>query len=197
MIPNSTKGDRTRQSVIAAAVVRFAREGYRGTSVTDVCRDAGLSTTASYPYFPNKEALFVAAVDEDVAGLITDGVSLVMVETSSEHWGRVILGGLIDRMDDHPLARRIISGLEPEFTMRLLGIPALAQLRKEVSQRLAAQQLTGAVRRDVDPVQMANGMVIIVISLLMSTAQTGAAGFELVADDVEAVLHAAVRPVPA
>ena len=197
MIPNSTKGDRTRQSVIAAAVVRFAREGYRGTSVTDVCRDAGLSTTASYPYFPNKEALFVAAVDEDVAGLITDGVSLVMVETSSEHWGRVILGGLIDRMDDHPLARRIISGLEPEFTMRLLGIPALAQLRKEVSERLAAQQLTGAVRRDVDPVQMANGMVIIVISLLMSTAQTGAAGFELVADDVEAVLHAAVRPVPA
>jgi AcrR family transcriptional regulator len=197
VIPNSTKGDRTRQSVIAAAVVRFAREGYRGTSVTDVCRDAGLSTTASYPYFPNKEALFVAAVDEDVAGLITDGVSLVMVETSSEHWGRVILGGLIDRMDDHPLARRIISGLEPEFTMRLLGIPALAQLRKEVSQRLAAQQLTGAVRRDVDPVQMANGMVIIVISLLMSTAQTGAAGFELVADDVEAVLHAAVRPVPA
>jgi AcrR family transcriptional regulator len=197
VIPNSTKGDRTRQSVIAAAVVRFAREGYRGTSVTDVCRDAGLSTTASYPYFPNKEALFVAAVDEDVAGLITDGVSLVMVETSSEHWGRVILGGLIDRMDDHPLARRIISGLEPEFTMRLLGIPALAQLRKEVSERLAAQQLTGAVRRDVDPVQMANGMVIIVISLLMSTAQTGAAGFELVADDVEAVLHAAVRPVPA
>jgi hypothetical protein len=44
---------------------------------------------------------------------------------------------------------------------------------------------------------MANGMVIIVISLLMSTAQTGAAGFELVADDVEAVLHAAIRPVPA
>jgi AcrR family transcriptional regulator len=197
VIPNSTKGDRTRQSVIAAAVVRFAREGYRGTSVSDVCRDAGLSTTASYPYFPNKEALFVAAVDEDVAGLITDGVSLVVVETSPEHWGRVILGGLIDRLDDHPLARRIISGLEPEFTMRLLGIPALAQLRKEVSESLAAQQLTGGVRPDVDPVQMANGMVIIVISLLMSTAQTGAAGFELVADDVEAVLHAAIRPVPA
>jgi AcrR family transcriptional regulator len=197
VIPNSTKGDRTRQSVIAAAVVRFAREGYRGTSVSDVCRDAGLSTTASYPYFPNKEALFVAAVDEDVAGLITDGVSLVVVETSPEHWGRVILGGLIDRLDDHPLARRIISGLEPEFTMRLLGIPALAQLRKEVSESLAAQQLTGGVRPDVDPVQMANGMVIIVISLLMSTAQTGAAGFERVADDVGAVLHAAIRPVPA
>ena len=59
----TTKGDRTRQALLDAAIVRFAREGYRGTSVADVCRDAGLSTTASYPYFANKEAIFVAAVD--------------------------------------------------------------------------------------------------------------------------------------
>jgi type II secretory pathway component PulK len=100
-------------------------------------------------------------------------------------------------MDDHPLARRIVSGLEPEFTMRLLGIPALAQLRKDVSELLASQQMTGSVRPDIDPVRMANGIVIIVISLLMSTVQTGGAAFELVADDVEAVLQAATRPVQA
>jgi AcrR family transcriptional regulator len=192
--PNPTKGDRTRQSLITAAIARFARDGYRGSSVADICRDAGLSTTASYPYFPNKEALFVAAVDEDVAGLIVEGVSLVVVDTSPEHWGRVILGGLVDRMDHHPLARRIVSGLEPEFTVRLLDIPALAQLRKEVAALIADQQLTGAVRRDVEPVQMANGIVIIVISLLMTTVQTGGGAIELVADDVEAVLNAATRP---
>jgi AcrR family transcriptional regulator len=193
--PSTTKGDRTRQALLAAGIVRFAREGYRGSSVADICRDAGLSTTASYPYFPNKEAFFVAAADEDVAGLITDGVSLVLVDASPEHWGRMILRGLTDRMDDHPLARRIVSGLEPEFTVRLLGIPALAQLRKDVSNLLATQQITGLVRPDVDPVQMANGIVIIVISLLMSTVQTGGAAFDLVADDVEAVLHAATSPV--
>jgi AcrR family transcriptional regulator len=193
-VPAARKGDRTRQSLIDAAIIRFAREGYRGSSVADICRDAGLSTTASYPYFPNKEALFVAAVDEDVAGLITDGVSLQVVETVPEHWGRVILTGLLARIDEHPLARRIVSGLEPEFTMRLLGIPALAQLRKDVANLIAAQQISGAVRGDVEPVQMANGIVIIVISLLMSTVQTGGAGLELVAEDVEAVLHAATRP---
>jgi hypothetical protein len=36
--------------------------------------------------------------------------------------------------------------------------------------------------------------VVIVISLLMATMQTGSVGFELVADDVEAVLRAATRP---
>ena len=193
-LPQASKGDRTRQSLIDAAIIRFARDGYRGSSVADICRDAGLSTTASYPYFANKEALFVAAVDEDVAGLINAGVSLQVVETVPEHWGRVILTGLLARIGEHPLARRIVSGLEPEFTTRLLGIPALAQLRKDVADLIAAQQISGAVRGDVEPVQMANGIVIIVISLLMSTVQTGGAGLELVADDVEAVLQAATRP---
>ncbi|MGP0031402.1 MAG: TetR/AcrR family transcriptional regulator, partial [Acidimicrobiales bacterium] len=82
--PGPSKGDRTRQSLIAAGIVRFAREGYRGTSVADVCRDAGLSSTASYPYFASKEALFVAAVDEDVAQLIGEAVSLVAIEAAPE-----------------------------------------------------------------------------------------------------------------
>jgi AcrR family transcriptional regulator len=189
-----SKGDRTRQSLITTAIVRFAREGYRGSSVADICRDARLSTTASYPYFPNKEALFVAAVDDDVAGFIADGVSLGVVETVPEHWARAILSGLLTSVDTHPLARRIVSGLEPEFTMRLLGIPALAQLRKDVSNLIAAQQISGLVRGDVEPVTMANGIVTIVISLLMSVVQTGGAGLDLVVDDVEAVLRAATRP---
>jgi AcrR family transcriptional regulator len=189
-----TKGDRTRQGLLEAAIDRFARDGFRGTSVADVCRDAGLSTTASYPYFSNKEALFVAAVDEDVAGLIDGAVSLVLVDTSPEHWGRLMMQGLVDQMSDHPLARRIVSGLEPEFTMRLLDIPALAELRKGVAELMRAGQITGEVRPEINPDQMANGIVVIVISLLMSTVQTGGAGFDLVADDVEAVLNAATRP---
>jgi AcrR family transcriptional regulator len=191
--PATSKGDRTRQSLIDAGIVRFAREGYRGSSVADICRDAGLSTTASYPYFPNKEALFVAAVDEDVAGLIDDAVSLVGIP-SDLHWGPTMMRGLIDRMVDHPLARRIVSGLEPDFTIRLLDIPALEQLRKGVAELMRSLQVIGEVRGDVEPDQMASGIVVIVISLLMSTVQTGAAGFDRVAADVEAVLDAATRP---
>jgi AcrR family transcriptional regulator len=188
-----SKGDRTRQSLIAAAIVRFAREGYRGTSVADICRDAGLSTTASYPYFANKEVLFVAAVDEDVAGLIDQAVSLVGIE-ADQHWGHSMMLGLFERMEQHPLARRIVSGLEPDFTMRLLDIPALDQVRKDVAELMRALQVTGEVRRDVDPDQMSSGIVVIVISLLMATMQTGGHGFERVAHDIEAVLDAATRP---
>ncbi len=191
------KGDRTRQALLAAGVARFAREGYRGTSVADVCRDAGLSTTASYPYFANKEALFVAAVDEDVAGLIDDAVSLVVIDEDPDRWGRVIMQALVAHVHAHPLAARILGGLEPDFTMRLLHIPALEELRKTVSELISAQQLAGDVRRDIEPGQTARGMVVIVISLLMAAMQTGVdttGAYELVAADVESVLHAATRP---
>jgi AcrR family transcriptional regulator len=195
-LPAPTKGDRTRQALLEAAIVRFAREGYRGTSVADVCRDAGLSTTASYPYFANKEALFVAAVDEDVAGLIADAVSLVAIDEHPDAWGTVLMQALVDHMPGHPLAGRIVRGLEPEFTMRLLHIPALQDLRKTVTELIRHEQTDGRVRQDIDASQTANGMVVIVISLLMATMQTGAdaEGYIQVAADVEAVLQAATRP---
>jgi AcrR family transcriptional regulator len=189
----ATKGDRTRQALLGAAVVRFAREGYRGTSVADVCRDAGLSTTASYPYFANKEALFVEAVDEDVAGLIDDAVSLVLIDENPGGWGGVMMQALLTHVDDHTLAGRILKGLEPDFTMRLLHIPALQGLRKALTELIRQQQLLGEVRRDIDPGQTASGMTAIVISLLMATVQTGATGLEQVVADVESVLHAATR----
>jgi AcrR family transcriptional regulator len=192
---SQTKGDRTRQALLDAAIVRFAREGYRGTSIADVCRDAGLSTTASYPYFANKEALFVAAVDEDVAGLIADAVSLVAIDQQPDAWGGVLMQALVDHMPGHPLASRIVRGLEPEFTMRLLHIPALQELRKTVTELIRTEQTDGRVRQDIDAGQTANGMVVIVISLLMATMQTGAdaEGYAQVADDVESVLQAATR----
>jgi AcrR family transcriptional regulator len=194
--PTPTKGDRTRRGLLHAAVARSARDGFRGTSVADVCRDARLSTTASYPYFANKEALFIAAVDEDVAGLIEDAVSLVVIDEDPEQWGRVIMRALVAHVGAHPLAARILRGLEPDFTMRLLHIPALQELRKTVTELIGAQQLSGHVRRDIDPAQTASGMVVIVISLLMATLQTGTdtGDYDLVAADVESVLHAATRP---
>ena len=78
----------------------------------------------------------------------------------------------------------------------MLQIPALQELRKTVTELIRDQQMVGTVRQDIEAAQTASGMVVIVISLLMATLQTGAraAGYELVAEDVESVLHAATRP---
>ena len=126
----TTKGERTRQALLEAAISRFGRDGYRGTSVAEIARDARLSGTAAYVYFPNKEALFVAAVDEDAAAVIDEGLSTLTDDIDLDKWRRSLIFTLLSAVERHPLARRVLSGLEPEFTVRLLSIPALEQLRR-------------------------------------------------------------------
>jgi hypothetical protein len=78
--------------------------------------------------------------------------------------------------------------------VRLLGIPALEQLRKASADMLRTHQLAGDVRHDIDADRIANGMVSIVLSMLMSLVQTGADPVVLLGDDVRAVIEAALRP---
>jgi AcrR family transcriptional regulator len=187
-----TKGERTRQVLLEAAIARFARDGYRGTSVTDIARDANLSATATYVYFPNKEALFIAAVDEDAAGVVQRGLGLILDPQRSYEWREELLGTLLESLAHHPLARRVLAGLEPEFTVRLLDIPSLAEMRKASAEQLRTQQLEGQIRADIDPDRMAGGLLMIVLSMLMSLIQTGLDPSEPRVADVHAVFDAAL-----
>lgn len=189
---DETKGERTRRSILDAAIARFAREGYRGTSVSDVARDVGVGGSAVYAYFPNKEALFVAAVDEDAARHINDTfASLPLGFTTGD--ARAAVVALLEALDRHPLARRVLAGLEPEFTVRLIGIAALEQVRKDLGEYFAAEQAAGVVRADVDPRSLARGLVTLVLSLLMSLVQTGLEPVDYLGDDIDALFRAALR----
>lgn len=189
----SGKGAQTRRAILDAAIARFGRDGYRATSVADIARDAGVGGSVAYAYFPNKEALFVAAVDEDAAAVIHEGVSGALADPHPD-WRELLMVTLVGAVERHGLARRLLAGLEPEITDRVLEIPALADLRKACAERLHAEQLHGTVRADIDPVRMANGIVAITLSLLMSVIQVGEAAAEAYGADIAAVLAAAIEP---
>jgi AcrR family transcriptional regulator len=188
------KGEQTRTAVLAAAIARFGREGYRATSVADVARDAGVGPTVPYAYFPNKEALFFAACDEDAAGLVAKAMAIVHEELEVEELRFGLILTLVDALPDHPLAGRLLGGLEPGVTDRVLQLPALEELRKGVAERLRTGQLEGHVRADIDPVAVGQGMVAIVLSLLMSVVQLGIDVAAPYAVDVAAVMAAALEP---
>lgn len=190
----ATKGEATRAAILDAAIERFGRDGYRATSVAEIARQAGVSGTAAYAYFPNKEALFFAAVDEDAAGTIAEGLShLVDGGGTVDDWRQGLLFTLLEALERHPLARRLLAGLEPEVTVRVLEIPALEEMRKAVAERLRADQVTGRVRADIDPPVIADGIVAIVLSLLMSVVQLGPEAAFPYASSVTAVFAAAVE----
>ena len=64
--------DKKRLSILNAAAEIFASEGYHHASISDICKNAGISNGALYKYFKNKEDLFLSIIDygiELVSGL--------------------------------------------------------------------------------------------------------------------------------
>ena len=193
-----TKGAQTRRAILEAAVARFGRDGYRATSVADIARDAGVGGTVAYAYFPNKEALFFAAVDEDAAAVIEEGVASTLgpAGTDIRRWHDVLLFTLVAAVERHPLAKRLLAGLEPEVTPRVLEMPALNELRKACTELLRAGQAEGTVRPDIDPAAVANGIISLMLSVLMSVTQLGSQTAIAYASDVAAVFEAALIAPP-
>ena len=192
-----TKGERTRQALLDGAIERFAADGFRATSLADIARAANVTPAAAYAYFANKEALFTEAVDTDAAGLIEDAVLPLLASGFHNDWAK-LARALTDGLDNHPLARRLLAGLEPEFTERMLEIPALTKLGDGLAMVLAAGQKIGEVRPDIDPATIAKGLEMTVMSLLIAGLQTGIAPDSEQMAGVMAVLEAAVSaPKPA
>ena len=55
-----------RENFLAAALTRFARDGYTGTSTRDICADVGLVHSAIYNYFDSKEAIVLAIEEREM-----------------------------------------------------------------------------------------------------------------------------------
>ncbi|MGQ0803369.1 MAG: TetR/AcrR family transcriptional regulator [Actinomycetota bacterium] len=187
------KGERTRTRLLEIAVRRFAADGYRRTSVSDIAREAGLTPAAAYAYFAGKEALFKAAVDADAAALIDKARAALPDAPIIERFG-VLVATLVERLDEHPLARRVLAGQEPEVLGRLLDIPSLKEIVADNAEQLAAAQETGEVRADVDPVLLSEGLESIVLALLMAYLQAGVDPDSRRAIAAFSVLDTALRP---
>jgi AcrR family transcriptional regulator len=188
------KGERTRRRLLDIAVQRFAADGFRRTSVSDIAREAGLTPAAAYAYFAGKEGLFQAAVDADAGALIEAARSAAAEGASAREQLFLFVGELRERVDDHPLARRVLSGLEPEVVARLLTIPSLVALTAALADELAEAQAASDIRPDVDPAELAVGLETIVLALLMAELQTGLTVEPERQAGVLAVMDAALRP---
>lgn len=188
----STKGELTRRALLAAAIERFGHSGYRATSVADITRDAGVSGTAAYAYFDNKKELFLAALDEDAAAVMGEGLSGFMDDPDALSWRMTLITTLVDALDRHPLARRVLGGLEPDVTDRVIDLPALVELRKAVVERLRIDQGAGIVRAELDVESVGNGAVTIILALLVAIEQFGRGTFARHGTDVFSVFDAAL-----
>lgn len=61
-----TKAREKYSRIIEAGVNVFTRKGFHGATVEEVAREAGVGKGTVYTYFQNKEALFLAIIDEGI-----------------------------------------------------------------------------------------------------------------------------------
>jgi AcrR family transcriptional regulator len=195
------KGERTRAALVRAAIGRFASEGFQRVSLTDVARDVGVSPTAVYRYFPDKEALFEAAVDADAEALVIfarDALTRDVDGSLLELLGR-LAAGLVTAAHAHPLVARVLAGADIMTPARILALPTLAEFRAELAELLRYGQSAGLVRRDLDPAVAALGLETVVLNQVAYLVACGTV--ERHEPDarwtaVVALLDAALRPVP-
>lgn len=75
-----------RRAILAAASQMFLELGFGGATIDEVIRRVGGSKRTVYSYFPSKEALFIAVIDEVVGEIVRplpdiDALSLDVRET--------------------------------------------------------------------------------------------------------------------
>jgi AcrR family transcriptional regulator len=110
-----------KNALIETALAHIARDGARALSLRDVARSAGVSHTASYRHFPNKESLLAAIAEQGfhflseamraataahgedpVTALRLAGVAYVEFGVHYPDHLQVMFGDLIARAEDYP-----------------------------------------------------------------------------------------------
>lgn len=141
--------DAIRDRLLGAAARVFARNGYEGTRILDIVREAGLSTGAVYGRFRSKNDLLRAAIVEqagDVAHLDEPGTT--RVADLIARMGRATTGELSDR-EAVRLEAFVASRREPEIAQAIAE--ASSALRMSMQPLVEAAALDGTVAGDIDP----------------------------------------------
>jgi AcrR family transcriptional regulator len=80
------KSERSRRAVLDAALYLFSHHGYRATTMREVADRASVSTGNVYHHFPDKEAIFLALIDEYLEITETERFPFTKVLYGSENF---------------------------------------------------------------------------------------------------------------
>lgn len=58
------------QAVLDASIIVLMREGYDGANTSNIAREANVAVGSLYEYFPNKESIYMAYLDERIEKLV-------------------------------------------------------------------------------------------------------------------------------
>jgi AcrR family transcriptional regulator len=178
MAPRSTQEnqrirDERRDQILTAAAKVFSRKGLAAAKITEVATQAGVSHGLVYHYFPSKEDLFAALLDQALTGSVwvTQG-ALAQPGTPRDqlHWMLSLMLGSVCVQPD--LFLTVIQAFTSDAVPRGARETALQQgavSRAAVAQLIASGQATGQFRSG-DPERFAMTLLAVINGLAVGVA---------------------------
>jgi AcrR family transcriptional regulator len=113
----------TRTRLLQSAASAFARDGLAGANINAISLDAGLATGTVYNYFPSKEALFAAVVEEACRRTVADSDDPGPEVSTRERLRTLVRADVAWAVEHEPFARvlvrEVFSG-KPELYARVV-----------------------------------------------------------------------------
>ena len=163
------RGEATRRHILDAAAACFAKHGYAGTSLSELIADAGLTKGGFYFHFPSKEALALAVIADKQEAWTVQVSAAALGKSRGIEQLRAMADRLCDLHEQDPTfgcVGRLIRelGMDPALAPQIhpMAFATWVQLLVSLLQRAQAE---GDVRRDLDPVAVAETAVAAFIGL--------------------------------
>lgn len=170
----------TREALIKAALIEFADHGLDAPSLDAICARAGYTRGAFYVHFRDRADLLVAVVEHAMTlfmdTVIATGGEGHDLERTIDRFAEAVAGQMAGGAKAKPTLplpagvsfARVLEGVMREPQLRA----GLTMLLASAAARLAAitteGQQAAAIRRDVDPPDVASLLVIVALGVMVA-----------------------------
>ncbi|QPC88464.1 TetR family transcriptional regulator [Mesorhizobium sp. NBSH29] len=183
--------DQQVQRVLDAAKACFLRSGFQGTSMQQICAEAGMSPGALYRYFPSKESIIQAICE---ANRRQDAEKFAAMEKSSCVVEGFVACGLDHLTFTHengnaPIFAEIATESLRNETIRAIGDGCMA----EVQDRFRTYLHQAVERGEIDPIVELDALLPMILAIGQGLAISDLLGRGVSRDQLEIMLRASME----
>lgn len=151
------------QRILDAAKACFVRRGFQGASMHEICAEVGMSPGALYRYFPSKESIIEAIVEQDRS---CDAALMELASEASSVVDGVVGAGMahirhISETGNAPLFTEIRAEAMRNDAIRATRMNCMAEVSDGFRQRLE----TAVERGEIDPCVPLDTLMLILMAV--------------------------------
>lgn len=157
-LPRQRDADRSREAILAAARVEFSTLGLGGARVDRIAERAGLNKRLIYYYFENKDALFLAVLEDTYLGIREAEKQLHLADLAPADAVRRLTEFTWDYYLAHPEFLSLLNSENLHGARHLAGSDRVRELNSPLIRTLGdileRGRLDGSFRGGIDPMQL-------------------------------------------